>query len=47
MDTVVPEIETPRLLLRPVSLDDAPQIQAKFPDPRIVAYLTPKVPWPT
>lgn len=41
---MIPELETERLLLRPVSLDDAPQIQRIFPDWRIMEFLT--TPWP-
>lgn len=39
-------LETPRLLLRPLELVDAPQIQALFPRWEIVKYLANKVPWP-
>jgi ribosomal-protein-alanine N-acetyltransferase len=42
----IPELETRRLLLRPVELADAPQIQATFPQWEIVRYLNAKVPWP-
>lgn len=41
---MVPELETPRLLLRPLSYDDAPQIQVRIPDWRIAQFLT--IPWP-
>ena len=43
---MVPEGETERLLLRPLALDDAPQIQALFPHWEIVQYLKAIVPWP-
>jgi RimJ/RimL family protein N-acetyltransferase len=43
---VIPTLQTARLLLRPVSLDDAPQVQAIFPQWEIVRYLNNKVPWP-
>lgn len=41
-----PVLETPRLLLKPVELADAPQIQALFPQWEIVRYLRNVVPWP-
>jgi ribosomal-protein-alanine N-acetyltransferase len=40
------ELQTPRLVLRPVTMADAPQIQAAFPHWEIVRYLNNKVPWP-
>jgi RimJ/RimL family protein N-acetyltransferase len=43
---VTPSFETARLLLRPIELADAPQIQAIFPQWEIVKYLANKVPWP-
>ena len=43
---MTPELETPRLLLRPVDLADAPQIQIIFPHWEIVRYLNKRVPWP-
>jgi RimJ/RimL family protein N-acetyltransferase len=43
---MVPDLETPRLLLRPVALADAPQIQEIFPQWEIVKFLNVKVPWP-
>jgi ribosomal-protein-alanine N-acetyltransferase len=43
---VTPSFETARLLLRPIELADAPQIQAIFPQWEIVRYLANKVPWP-
>lgn len=42
----IPTLETPRLILRPVQLADAPQIQALFPQWEIVRYLRNVVPWP-
>jgi RimJ/RimL family protein N-acetyltransferase len=42
----VPSLETPRLVLWPIELADAPQIQAVFPQWEIVKYLNRKVPWP-
>lgn len=41
-----PALETPRLLLRPLALADAPQIQDIFPHWEIVRYLASRVPWP-
>lgn len=43
---MTPEFETPRLLLRPVDLADAPRIQIIFPHWEIVRYLNKRVPWP-
>jgi [ribosomal protein S5]-alanine N-acetyltransferase len=44
--TRVPELETSRLLLRSLELNDADQIQALFPHWEIVRYLATVVPWP-
>lgn len=41
-----PELETPRLFLRPLRAEDAIQIQQIFPRWEIVRYLTASVPWP-
>ena len=41
-----PVLETARLVLRPVRMDDAPACQAKFPHWEVVRYLAGKVPWP-
>jgi [ribosomal protein S5]-alanine N-acetyltransferase len=41
-----PGLETKRLLLRPVELADAPQIQTLFPQWEIVRYLRNIIPWP-
>lgn len=38
--------ETPRLILRPIRREDAPQIQELFPDSEVVQYLYSFVPWP-
>jgi len=43
---VVPQLETPRLLLRPLELADAEQTQVLFPHWEIVRYLAKTVPWP-
>jgi ribosomal-protein-alanine N-acetyltransferase len=42
----IPEGRTARLILRPLALADAPQIQALFPRWEIVRYLANRVPWP-
>jgi [ribosomal protein S5]-alanine N-acetyltransferase len=42
----VPSLETPRLWLRPLTLDDADQIQALFARWDIVRLLAAVVPWP-
>jgi len=41
-----PTLETERLTLRPIRLDDAPAIQRRFPKWEIVRWLSPVVPWP-
>ena len=41
-----PVLETRRLILRPLTLEDAPQTQALFPHWEIVRYLADTVPWP-
>lgn len=43
---MIPEGRTARLLLKPLELADAGQIQALFPRWEIVKYLNAKVPWP-
>jgi ribosomal-protein-alanine N-acetyltransferase len=43
---MVPTLYTARLILLPVSIDDAPQVQAIFPRWEIVCYLANQVPWP-
>lgn len=42
----IPEGRTERLLLRPLSIADAPQIQRLFPQWEVVKYLAAKIPWP-
>jgi RimJ/RimL family protein N-acetyltransferase len=42
----IPEGRTERLLLRPLALADAAQIQRLFPQWKVVKYLAAKVPWP-
>ena len=41
-----PTLETNRLVLRPVTLEDAPAIQKYFNNWNIVRYLPATVPWP-
>ena len=43
---MTPTLETARLLLRPLELADAEQIQQVFPQWEVVRYLTNTVPWP-
>lgn len=43
---MIPTLETSRLLLRPLELADAEQIQMQFPRWEIVRYMTTRVPWP-
>lgn len=43
---MTPTLETPRLILRRLELDDAGQIQDLFPRWEIVRYLDAVVPWP-
>jgi RimJ/RimL family protein N-acetyltransferase len=43
---MTPTGQTERLILKPLALEDAPQIQALFPQWEIVRYLWNIVPWP-
>jgi RimJ/RimL family protein N-acetyltransferase len=43
---VIPLLETSRLILRPLELADADQVQQLFPHWEIVRYLASVVPWP-
>lgn len=43
---MTPTLETERLLLRPLQLEDAEQTQRLFPQWEIVQYLNAHVPWP-
>jgi [ribosomal protein S5]-alanine N-acetyltransferase len=38
--------ETERLILEPLRIEDAPQIQERFPHWEVVRYLKKRVPWP-
>lgn len=46
MMPTLPTLSTPRLTLRPLKLEDAPAIQALFPQWEIVRHLASRVPWP-
>lgn len=41
-----PQLETPRLILRPLGPQDVPAIQRRFPKWEVVRYLAARVPWP-
>lgn len=41
-----PTPTTQRLVLRPLSLEDAPAIQAGFADWHVLKHLSPAIPWP-
>lgn len=41
-----PTLETARLILRPMRLEDAPAIQEHFPEWEVVRHLLARVPWP-
>jgi len=43
---MTPELETARLLLRPLELADAEQVQERFSQWDVVRYLNAIVPWP-
>jgi len=43
---VIPVLETPRLILKPLDLSDAEAAQDLFPRWEIVRYLEARVPWP-
>ncbi len=42
----IPSLETPRLILRPLALADADEVQIIFPQWEIVRHLNARVPWP-
>jgi ribosomal-protein-alanine N-acetyltransferase len=41
-----PVLETERLVLRPICLEDGPVLQRRFPRWKVVQYLNDKAPWP-
>ncbi|WP_409497738.1 GNAT family N-acetyltransferase [Pseudomonas fragi] len=41
-----PTLQTPRLMLQPLQLSDAPAIQQRFAHWQVVRYLNAAVPWP-
>lgn len=43
---MIPAGETARLILRPIAIEDAAQIQEMFPQWEIVRYLRNVIPWP-
>ena len=43
---MIPPLETPRLLLQPLVLEDAAQVQLIFPHWEVVKHLAAQVPWP-
>jgi [ribosomal protein S5]-alanine N-acetyltransferase len=43
---MTPTLETARLLLKPLQLEDAEQVQRIFPQWEIVQHLNARVPWP-
>ncbi len=42
----IPVLETERLILRPITMEDAPALQKHFNNWNIVKYLNTSVPWP-
>nr|WP_239646758.1 GNAT family N-acetyltransferase [Pseudomonas syringae] len=43
---LTPTLHTPRLLLLPLQLEDAPAMQSLFNHWEVVRYLTHHMPWP-
>lgn len=43
---LIPTFETNRLILKPVSLEDAPNWQKHFNDYEVIRHLSSRVPWP-
>jgi RimJ/RimL family protein N-acetyltransferase len=43
---VVPTLQTGRLILRPLQLEDAEQAQSLFPHWEVVKFLNNQIPWP-
>lgn len=46
LEILIPILETPRLLLRALRLEDAPQIQALFPHWEMLQFMAAAIPWP-
>ena len=46
MSTEIPDLTTPRLILRALEITDAAAIQQRFPQWEIVRFLSSQVPWP-
>ena len=46
MTITTPVLETARLILRPLELADADQVQLLFPHWDVVKHLNNRVPWP-
>lgn len=43
---MTPRLETPRLVLEPLQVEDAEQVQRLFPQWEVVQYLAARFPWP-
>jgi RimJ/RimL family protein N-acetyltransferase len=46
MTAAIPDLTTPRLILRPLELTDAEAVQRLFPQIEVVRFLASRVPWP-
>ena len=46
MTAAIPELITPRLILRPLVLGDSDAVQRLFPRIEVVRFLASRVPWP-
>jgi RimJ/RimL family protein N-acetyltransferase len=46
MTAAIPELTTPRLILRPLVLADSDAVQRLFPRIEVVRFLASRVPWP-
>lgn len=46
MQTSIPTLETPRLILRGLQISDAPSYQKNFNDYEVTQFLSANVPWP-
>lgn len=42
----IPVLETPRLVLKPLDISDAPRIQSLFPHWEMLQYMADAIPWP-